>query len=133
MKFVVDNNSGSYVPQELIMQQSLPFIKEEIANAVLQMKNLKCPLLDGISIDLYKMFWKFLAEAFYSMLTYAFSQGTLSKGMRTGLINLIPKAKKDSRFLSNLRPITLLNLDYKIIEKTIANRLIPALNVIINL
>ena len=34
--------------------------------------------------------------------------------------------------IKNLRPITLLNTDYKIIEKAIANKMIPALEHIIN-
>ena len=51
---------------------------------------------------------------------------------RKGILNLIPKANKDTRFVKNLRPITLLNTDYKIIEKAIANKIIPALEDIIH-
>ena len=51
---------------------------------------------------------------------------------RQGVLNLIPKAAKDTRFVQNLRPITLLNTDYKIIEKAIANKMIPALPYIIH-
>ena len=35
-------------------------------------------------------------------------------------------------YIQNLRPITLLNIDYKIVEKMLANRLKPALSHIIN-
>ena len=127
-----NNNTGITIPEHLRSSQEAPFTKEEIAKAVLQMKNNKCPGLDGLPIDLYKVFWMLLGDAFYAMLQYAFECNKLSSSMRRGLINLIPKANKDVRFLKNLRPITLLNADYKIIEKVIANRIVPSLDFIIS-
>ena len=121
------------VPIELQEAQKTPFSKEEIARAVLQLKNGKCPGIDGINADFYKVFWCKLGDAFFSMLQCAFKQGKFGKSLMRGVINLIPKANKDVRFLKNLRPITLLNVDYKIIEKCIANRLVPALDSIINI
>ena len=41
--------------------------------------------------------------------------------MKQGVITLIPKPGKDPKLIDNLRPITLLNKDYKIL--TYANRL----------
>ena len=49
-----------------------------------------------------------------------------------GLITLIPKRGRDSRVLKHNRPITLLNSDYKYLEKCIANRIKPLLNDIIH-
>ena len=49
-----------------------------------------------------------------------------------GILNLIPKANKDARFVENLRPLTLLNTDYKIIEKIIANRMKDSMEKIIH-
>ena len=56
----------------------------------------------------------------------------LHESARKGILNLIPKANKDSRYVKNLRPITLLNTDYKIIEKTITDMMMPALEHFIN-
>lgn len=47
---------------------------------------------------------------------------------KQGVINLIPKKDKDTTSLNNWRPISLLNLDYKIATKAIANRMKPILN-----
>ena len=47
----------------------------------------------------------------------------MSITQRRGLISLIPKKNKDAKLLKNWRPITLLNCDYKIASKSIANRL----------
>ena len=66
------------------------------------------------------------------MMIQCYETGTLHNTAREGILNLIPKANKDTRYIKNLRPITLLNTDYKIIEKAIANKMIPALKHIIN-
>ena len=63
---------------------------------------------------------------------FAFDTGTLSISQRRGIITLIPKPNKDTALLENLRPISLLNVDYKILTKTIAKRLEKVLPKIIN-
>ena len=40
---------------------------------------------------------------------------------RQGIINVAPKKRKNKLYLENWRPISLLNIDYKIISKAIAN------------
>ena len=54
---------------------------------------------------------------------YAFHSGTLSISQKRGIISLIPKKDKDTSLLENLRPISLLNVDYKILTKVIAKRI----------
>ena len=53
---------------------------------------------------------------------FAFDSGTLSISQRRGIITFIPKPNKDITSLENLTPISLLNVDYKILTKTIAKR-----------
>ena len=67
------------------------------------------------------------------MVSTCYNTEILPNTTRKGILNLIPKDNKDSRFTSRTSgPITLLNTDYKIIEKAIANKMIPALDHIIN-
>ena len=47
----------------------------------------------------------------------------LSTSHRQAVIKLIEKKNKDKRFIKNWRPISLLNVDYKIISKACASRL----------
>ena len=61
------------------------------------------------------------------MLNKTYEEGILHPTALQGVLNLIPKPNKDSRYVKNLRPITLLNTDYKIIEKCIANKIMPSL------
>ena len=63
---------------------------------------------------------------------YAFQKGSLSISQKRGIISLIPKKNKDKTLLENLRPISLLNVDYKILTKSIAKRLEKVLPKIIN-
>ena len=120
------------VPDEMRADQDSDFTITEIALAVKQMKNGKCPGPDGIPIDFYKMFWPFLSPMIMRLIEEVYSSKCLHVTASWGILNLIPKKNKDSRFLKNLRPITLLNADYKIIEKVIVNRMLPALDIIIN-
>ncbi len=51
---------------------------------------------------------------------------------KRGIITLLPKKEKNRLFLKNWRPISLLNIDYKIIAKILAIRLQEVLPTIIN-
>jgi hypothetical protein len=49
-----------------------------------------------------------------NILNQAFGDGELSISQRRGVITLVPKKDSDLIDLQNWRPITLLNIDYKI-------------------
>jgi len=54
----------------------------------------------------------------------------MSDTQREGVVTLIPKPKKDHFKVTNFRPITLLNVDYKIVSKIMTERfkkLLPTL------
>ena len=57
------------------------------------------------------------------MLSHAIEQGRLSTSAHRGIINLIPKKGKDDKLVRNWRPITLLNCDYNLYAKALANHL----------
>ena len=54
---------------------------------------------------------------------YGLQHGSLSISQRQGVISLIPKNNKNAEYLTNWRPISLLNVDFKIASKTTALRL----------
>ena len=58
--------------------------------------------------------------------------GELSISQRRGIITLTPKEDGSLLDLSNWRPITLLNVDFKIAAKAIAKRFEPILPVLIH-
>ena len=69
------------------------------------------------------VFWKDLSTILIKSLNYAYEKDQLSITQRRGIIKLIPKKDAEPYFIKNWRPLTLLNCDYKIAAKSIANRL----------
>ena len=61
-----------------------------------------------------------------------YEHGQLSITQKQGIIKVIPKKKrKDKSFLENWRPLSLLNVDYKIATKVIAHRISSVLPIIV--
>ena len=106
--------------------------KEECLTALKEFKNNKTPGTDGFSAEFYKFFWSDLGTEMTASFNYAFQKGSLSISQKRGIISLIPKKNKDKTLLENLRPISLLNVDYKILTKSIAKGLEKVLPKIIN-
>ena len=95
------------------LEESL--LLEECHNVLKQCAKGKCLGSDGLSVEFYLHFWPLPGEA----LNY----GKMNITQRQGVIKVIPKKKKDRSYLENWRPLTLLNVDYKIATKTIAHRI----------
>ena len=130
--FDAENCYGIYVPEDIKIIQEQQITKADLKSAVKLMKNNRTPGDDGIPVDFYKVFWLQLEEAFNEMMIAAYNTKKLCASTRRGILNLIPKSGKDARHVKNLRPITLLNTDYKIIEKAIARKMELALKHIIH-
>ena len=87
------------------------------------MKNNKSPGSDGITTEFYKIFWIEIKSYYVKSLNYSFEIGDMTIMPKQGLISLLPKKNNDLGNLNNWRPLTLLNTDYKIVTKTISNRI----------
>ena len=132
VKFTMRNTFGVFVPEDIRVQQDMQVQNVDLEYAIKYMNNGKTPGEDGLPVEFYKVFWTRVKEPFLNMVAHVYDIQKLHKSGRTGILNLIPKPNKDSRYIKNLRPITLLNTDYKIIEKAIANKMLPALKHIIH-
>ena len=109
-----------------------PLSMEDILKAVKSIKNNKSPGSDGFTVELYKRFWDDIKEILLHQYKYALNFGKLSIDQRRGVIITVLKGKKDRTKLENWKPITLLNVDYKILAKVLATRLCKHLPDIIN-
>ena len=92
---------------------------DECLLAPKEFENGKSPGSDGFTAEVYKFFWKELSENLTSSLNHAFEKGELSICQRREIISLLPKKSKPTNNLNNLRPISLLNTDYKRLERVL--------------
>ena len=83
----------------------------------------KTPGTDGLTAEFYRHFWSNINHYLYNSIMSSIELGELSIEQRRGVITLIPKPGKDIKQVKNWRPISILNVDYKIIAKILANRL----------
>ena len=83
----------------------------------------KSPGNDGLTIEFYKIFWEHLKQPLFNSAVYSKLHGSLSVSQKQAIIKLLEKKDKDKRYIENWRPISLLNVDTKIISKAFANRL----------
>ena len=96
---------------------------EELHRTLQSMKSNKAPGCDGLTKEFYEVFWEPLQTEILMMYEVVLDQKKLAPSARKGVMSLIPKKGKDARYLKNLRPLTLLNIDYKLIAKLLADRM----------
>ena len=104
----------------------------ECTSALRDFNSNKTPGTDGLPAEFYRFFWPDICHDLIASYNYAFQHGTMSISQRRGIISLIPKKGKDKSILENLSPISLLNVDYKILTKIVANRIEKILPLLIN-
>lgn len=61
-----------------------------------------------------KYFWKQLGNFIVRSINYGYTKGELSVTQKQGIIPCIPKGDKPKHFIRKWRPISLLNITYKI-------------------
>ena len=130
--FSLINNYGKTVSNEDNIALSRTLSVEEIGNALKTFKDNKSPGCDGLTAEVYKIFWPKIKQTLFEYYRYCIDQGFLSISARRGVLTLIPKKDKNLLELNNWRPLTMLNMDYKIFSKVLALRLQPILPKIIS-
>jgi hypothetical protein len=99
-----------------------PLTIQELDNALNKLNVKSAGGLDGIPTQFIKKFWLFLRQPLLKYAHHAFGTSTLSQSFNSAGIKLIPK-KGDLTKIKNWRPISLLNVIFKIISKAIDTRL----------
>ena len=115
---------------QILLDQLLKI--EEMTKALKSMENSKSPGNDGLTVEFYKFFWNDLKYLLYDSFLESKTIKKLGSSQRQAVIKLLTKKDKDKRFIENWRPISLLNVDTKILSKVLANRLKPTLPSIIS-
>lgn len=95
---------------------------EECKQSLFSMKLNRSLGYDGLSIEFYQALWNHLGCPFMNSLNESMRKGQSTDTQGHGILSLLFKSGDETN-LNILRPITLLNLDFKIIARKLAERL----------
>ena len=99
---------------------------DELYDTVMSFQNGRLPSLDGLTIEFYKKTFEIIKHQLLNFVNDSIFGKPIPRKINTGILKLIYK-DGDKKDLSNYRPITLINVDLKIITKLFTNRLKPIL------
>ena len=102
----------------------------EITVALGNMCSNKAPGPDGLSVEFYSKFWDLVGPILIEVFNSCYLDSDLCDSMKTSHTRLVFK-KGDRKNLKNWRPISLLNVDYKICSKALSLRLSLVLDTIV--
>ena len=128
VRFNLNNPMNICVTEEDNEHLNAPITLKELTQAVKKLKRNKSPGCDGFSAEFYQFFWEKIGSLYHKVLNQAISDGVLHLSAQRGIITLIPKKDKNILLIGNWRPLTMLNMDYKILATVLATRLKPVLN-----
>ena len=92
---------------------------DELSKALYKMKNNKGPGQDGICVEFYKIYWNDAKNDVLEVFVHGLNNKQLAYSQYMAVIK--PLYKKGNRQdITNWRPISLLNVDLKILSKALA-------------
>ena len=103
---------------------------DDLSSVVENCENNKSPGLDGLPYELYKAVWPIIAKDFVNILQCQLDRKRLIDSDTVGATRLTSKVAGVPQ-VDELRPITLLNCDYKILAKLFVLRMVPIMIFII--
>jgi hypothetical protein len=95
------------------------FTEEEIKQALDSIGDLKAPGSDGLPAIFYKNFWDVVGKKLTREVMHVLNGGQIPEGWNETTIALIPKVKKPNK-VTELRPISLCNVVYKVVSKVLS-------------
>ncbi|KAJ1167418.1 hypothetical protein NDU88_007809 [Pleurodeles waltl] len=110
-----------------------PLTLVELHLTVKYFKSGKTPSSDGLLIDFYISLWNLVGPDLLELYEEMEQEGVMPHTLREGMIALLYKHKGERCDLKNWHPISLLNVGYMILAKTIVNRLKGAVGEIVHL
>ena len=133
MDFFLEDAGLPRVPPDLVESCEGPLSVREAQEAISSMKNSKSPGSDGLGAEFYKKFFYLFGEKYVAVINLCFFNGRLTESQRLSLITLLCKNKELHYLPINWRPISLMNVDAKIVSKSMCNRLKKVLPYIISI
>ena len=126
----MDEFLGNYnfpkLNQEELENFNIPITSTEIETVVQNVKNRptnKSPGPDGFTGEFFQKFREALTPNLLKLFQKIAEEGKLPNSFYEATITLIPKPDKDATKEENYRTISLMNIDAKVLNKILANRI----------
>lgn len=96
---------------------------QELYKAVREMPKGRAPGEDGLTAEVWEVIFPIVGHRFLQMINMAKERESFSPGFLNALLTLIKKDGATEGSMKGFRPLSLMNLDYKLLSKTLGNRL----------
>ena len=101
-----------------------PITPEELYQAIRAGSKRKTPGIDGICLEFYATHWQIIKTEMTQLINNMFLNKSITEKQKRGILICIPKHPQ-AETLEAYRPISLLNTEYKLLARIMANRLRP--------